>query len=52
MDAQTESMMLNDPLVWASVMKINLRDGIVFTLEDMEYLFDIIRCDKKVVNCK
>ncbi len=50
--SQEESMMMNDPLVWAYIKRINLRDGIVFTLKDMEYLFDIIACDKKIVNCK
>ena len=43
---------VKDPLVWADTMKINLRDGIVFSLKDMSYLFDIIDCDKKTVNCK
>ncbi len=47
-----EAAMIKDPLVWADTMKINLRDGIVFSLKDMSYLFDIIECDKKIVNCK
>jgi len=41
-----------DPLIWAESKRLNLRDGIVFTLEGMKYLFDIIACDKKIVNCK
>ncbi len=45
-------MMMNDPLVWAHKKRLNLRDGIVFSLKDMSYLFDIISCDKKVSNCK
>jgi len=45
-------MSMVDPLVWANYNRLNLRDGIVFTLDGMSYLFDIIACDKKVVNCK
>ena len=42
----------NDSLIWAHANKLNLRDGIVFTLKDISYLFDIVKCDKKIVNCK
>ena len=52
MDKTKEIMLSNDPLVWANENRLNLRDGIVFTLEGMKYLFDIITCDKKIVNCK
>ena len=45
-------MIRNDPLVWAHKKRLNLRDGIVFSLKDMSYLFDIISCDKKISNCK
>ena len=48
----TEQLLATDSLVWADAKKLNLRDGITFTLKDMSYLFDIINCDKKVVNCK
>ncbi|KKL86232.1 hypothetical protein LCGC14_1946750, partial [marine sediment metagenome] len=44
--------MRNDSLVWAHKKKLNLRDGIVFSLKDMSYLFDIIACEKKSVNVK
>ena len=47
-----EAMMRNDSLVWAYKKRLNLRDGITFTLKDMSYLFDIISCDKKIVNVK
>ncbi len=47
-----EAMMRNDSWVWAYKKRINLRDGIVFGLKDMSYLFDIISCDKKIVNVK
>ena len=33
-------------------MRLVLRDGITFTLDGMKYLFDIIDCDKKIINCK
>ncbi len=39
-------------MIWAQTNRLNLRDGIVFTLEDMTYLFDIIDCEKRVSNCK
>ena len=45
-------MMEADPLVWASVRKINLRDGIKFTLKGMPYLNDLVNCDKKIMNIK
>ncbi len=41
-----------DSLIWAQSRKLNLRDGIVFSLKDTSYLFDIINCDKRDVNCK
>ena len=47
-----EKLMAIDPLVWADVKNINLRDGIKFTLSGMIYLFDIVKCKKKIVNCK
>ncbi len=47
-----EKAMIHDSLIWAHEKRIALRDGIIFSLEDMQYLFDIIGCDKKVVNCK
>jgi len=47
-----EKLISVDPLLWAKSMRLVLRDGITFTLEGMEYLFDIIDCDKKIVNCK
>ncbi len=47
-----EKLMVTDPLIWAEAKGLVLRDGIIFTLESMEYLFDIIDCNKKVVNCK
>ena len=50
--ALLEALMANDSLVWASTKKINLRDGYVFTLKDMQYIFDIINCDKRIRNCK
>ena len=47
-----DRLAIKDPLIWANHRKINLRDGIVFTLKGMKYLFDIIDCDKKIVNAK
>jgi hypothetical protein len=47
-----ESMLLNDPLVWAHKKRLSLRVGITFDLKGMEYLFDIVACDKKISNCK
>lgn len=41
-----------DSLIWAESNHLNLRDGIVFTLEGMKYLFDIISCEKRISNCK
>jgi len=55
MEAETkflEDAITVDPLIWAQTKSLNLRDGIKFTLKGMKYLFDIIDCDKKVVNCK
>lgn len=51
-DTHLENLMAVDPLVWAHNKRLVLRDGIVFTLKDVSYLFDVIACDKKVVNCK
>jgi len=47
-----EKMIINDPLVWAQQRRLMLRDGYVFTMKDMSYLFDIIDCDKKISNTK
>ena len=52
MVSMTDNLLATDSLVWADAKKLNLRDGITFTLKDMSYLFDIINCDKRVVNCK
>lgn len=52
MDKEKELLMANDPLVWAHFKQISLRDGITFSLKNMSYLFDIIKCDKRTVNCK
>lgn len=51
-DLQHEKKMAIDPLIWAHTKKINLRDGIKFTLKGMHYLFDIVGCKKKIANCK
>ena len=51
-NALLDNLMTVDSLIWASAHKMMLRDGIKFTLKDMDYLFDIINCDKRVVNCK
>ena len=47
-----EKLIAHDPLLWAKSMRLVLRDGIIFTLDGMKYLFDIIDCDKRIVNCK
>ena len=47
-----ENMAAVDPLVWANERRISLRDGVIFGLKGMKYLFDIVSCKKKVVNCK
>jgi len=52
MEETVEIMMSSDPLVWANESRLNLRDGYVFTLKDMRYLFGIIDCPKKISNCK
>lgn len=52
MSDNIEQLLATDSLIWADTKKLNLRDGIKFTLKDMSYLFDIIDCDKRVVNCK
>ena len=52
MSELTKQLERHDPLIWARENRLNLRDGIIFTLDGMKYLFDIIACDKKVVNCK
>lgn len=49
---ELEDMMAIDPLIWADMKQLYLRDGIVFTLTGMKYLFDIVSCKKKVANCK
>ena len=49
---EQEMAMAHDPLIWAHYKSLMLRDGIVFSLKDMSYLFDIINCDKRTVNCK
>ncbi len=52
MDKVTDIMLVANPLTWAADKGIFLRDGIPFTLEGMGYLFDILNCEKKIVNCK
>lgn len=47
-----EGMMINDSLVWAYKKRLNLRDGIVFSLKGMKYLFGILDCKKRISNCK
>ncbi len=47
-----DNMMAASPLVWADVHKLNLRDGIKFTLDNMPYLNDLVNCDKKIMNVK
>lgn len=47
-----KKLMAADPLYWAHAKHLVLRDGIIFTLKGMEYLFDIIGCVKKTTNCK
>ncbi len=47
-----KNLVATDPLIWAQTMKLVLRDGIIFSLKDMNYLFDIIACKKRTVNCK
>ena len=47
-----EKMIMTDPLIWAHTKRICLRDGIIFSLKGLEYLFDILDCKKKTVNCK
>ena len=44
--------MAADPLLWADENRMNLRDGVKFTLAGMEYLLDIVMCPKKIANCK
>ena len=51
-DRFLEILIASDSLVWANHQKIALRDGYQFTLKGMKYLFDILDCDKKIVNCK
>ncbi len=46
------NLMVKDPLVWAHIKKINLRDGYTFSLNNMAYILDIINCKKKIRNCK
>jgi len=50
--AKLEKLMEADPLIWAHAKRISLRDGVAFTLKGMKYLFDIVSCKKKTVNCK
>lgn len=45
-------MIRSDSLIWAHTKRLNLRDGIVFSLEDVGYLVDIISCPNRNVNCK
>lgn len=52
MNNTADQYFARNSLMWADAKKLSLRDGITFTLKDMSYLFDIINCDKKVVNCK
>lgn len=47
-----QKLMATDSLLWAQYKKVNLRDGIKFTLKGMSYLFGIIKHKKKIVNCK
>jgi len=47
-----DDLMATDPLVWADMSRLQLRDGYVFTLKGLEYLFDIISCDSRIVHCK
>lgn len=48
-----EKMAKLDPLLWAQSKKLNLRDGFVFSLKGMNYLFDIVQGGgKKISNCK
>ncbi len=52
MDKLLENFIDTDSLIWAHTKRLNLRDGIVFSLKDVCYLFDVITCDKRVTNCK
>lgn len=52
MNQETRNMIKTDSLVWADVKKMSLRDGYVFSLKGLNYLYDIINCPKKVRNCK
>jgi hypothetical protein len=47
-----EKLMIVDPMVWAHTKQLNLRDGYKFSLKGMQYILDIITCEKKIVNCK
>jgi len=47
-----DKMIAVDPLVWASTRRINLRDGIKFSLVGMPYLGDLVNCGKTIMNCK
>jgi len=47
-----EDLMTIDSLLWAHYKKLQLRDGITFSLNGLPYLVDILSCKKKVVNCK
>ena len=47
-----DNLIQTDSLIWAHVKGLNLRDGVKFNLQGCRYLFDIIDCDKKIVNCK
>ncbi len=50
--SELDTMITTDPLVWAHVKRLYLRDGIIFSLEGLKYLIDILACKKKTVNCK
>ncbi len=43
---------MEDSMIWAHTKRLNLRDGYVYSLKDMDYLVDIVSCDKRVLNCK
>ena len=45
-------MMQSDSMVWAHTKALNLRDGYVYSMKDMEYLVGIVTCKKRVLNCK
>lgn len=52
MNSTTENMLQTDALLWAHVKKINLRDGIKFSLEGRKYLIDLTNQKKRIVNIK